>query len=189
MIYGIFVGYCTAPGYRFGGKYKCFSLDDFVGKSLDIDVDPSEYNDFWGHEYITSKIWVPPGDFQFPLKEEYERVNYTLKGRSNPACREIPHPDFDFAAEAGLLPPILEDDYFPDDVQPATPPDEDELKQNVDDDFNPEDLLAVPQTPIDAAGEAPASKQKTEESHKQKDPIEGGAGRYRSTGNSPASQS
>ena len=133
MIYGIIVGYSTAPGYMFGGKYKCFSLDDFIGKILDIDADPDEFKGFWGHEYITSKIWVPPGDFQFPLKEEYERVNYTLKGRSDTKCRKIPHPEFDFSAEQGLLPPVLEaDPEFDEDVQPATPPDE-EPKQIVED--------------------------------------------------------
>ena len=46
MIYGIIVGYSTAPGYMFGGKYRCFSLDDFVGKNLDIDADPEEFNNF-----------------------------------------------------------------------------------------------------------------------------------------------
>ena len=99
MIYGIFVGYSTTPGYMFGGKYRCFSLDGFIGKNLDIDADLEEFKGFWGREKITSKIWVPPGDFQFPLKEEYERVNYTLKGRSDTLCRKIPHPEFDFSVE------------------------------------------------------------------------------------------
>ena len=46
MIYGICVGYSTILGYMFGGKYKCFSLDDFVGKDLDLDADPEEFKGF-----------------------------------------------------------------------------------------------------------------------------------------------
>ena len=128
----------------FGGKYRCFSLDAFIGKNLEIDADPEEFKSFWGKEYITSKIWVPPGDYQFPLKEEYERVNYTLKWRSDTKCREIPHPEFDFSVEQSLLPPTLdeEDLAFDDDVQPATPPEHEDEPE-----FNLDELAAVPQTP------------------------------------------
>ena len=46
VILGIVVGYTYAPGYMFGKQYKCFSIDDFVGKSLDIDAPASAFPNF-----------------------------------------------------------------------------------------------------------------------------------------------
>ena len=88
VIFGIVVGYTYAPGYMFVKQYKCFSIDDFVGKSLDIDAPASAFPNFWGKEYIVSRIWLPNGEITYPLKAEYDRINYTLAGRRDDRFRE-----------------------------------------------------------------------------------------------------
>ena len=88
VIFGIVVGYTYAPGYMFGKQYKSFSIDDFVGKSLDIDAPTSAFPSFWGKEYIVSRIWLPKGEITYPLKVKYDRMNYTLAGRSDDLFRE-----------------------------------------------------------------------------------------------------
>ena len=72
----------------FGKQYKCFAIDDFVGKSLDIDTPASAFPNFWGKEYIASRIWLPTGEITYPLKAEYDRINYTLAGRTDDKFRE-----------------------------------------------------------------------------------------------------
>ena len=59
VIFGIVVGYTYAPGYMFGKQYKFFSIDDFVGKSLDIDTQASAFPNFWGRDIVPTEggVW------------------------------------------------------------------------------------------------------------------------------------
>ena len=64
--------------------------------------------------------------------------------------------------EQSLLPPVLEvEEEFDEDVQPATPPDGD---KQITDEFNIEDLMAVPETPRGYSDKQTTDKQ-TSDAH------------------------
>ena len=79
------MGYRLAPGGEWNNEYLIADLTDFIGKDLSIDADHGDYSDFFPH--ITKVVYVPKGDFTFPLKAKYEHINTTIDGMEKAAAR------------------------------------------------------------------------------------------------------
>ena len=84
---GIFLGYRFAPGGTWNGEYLVVRLGFFAG--LDV------AHDAVGHcktlvPHVTKQIRVPEArGFTFPLKDNYNKVNFTLKGVRVAALRSL----------------------------------------------------------------------------------------------------
>ena len=86
MVPGVFMGYRTAPGGRWGGEYICVDLFDFKGIRLDK---KTRYIKFHFREHIVKKIAILPAPdgasrFRFPLKAKFTRANDTIEGIDDP---------------------------------------------------------------------------------------------------------
>ena len=84
MAFGIFMGYRIAPGGRWNGEYLCMDIDEFVGKSLDVEAHHSTFSKqgpSTGRCHVTKKIALSDKGIHFPLKERYDWYNTTLEGR------------------------------------------------------------------------------------------------------------
>ena len=92
---GVFAGYEIVSGNRWGGHYYVWDLRDFVDKSLSKETPPTVFNRMVAHQ--VAEIRFVDGEFTFPLKSEYERVNHTLAG-----LRSIVSED----AEVGVPPAV-----------------------------------------------------------------------------------
>ena len=76
---GIFVGYVLDPGLKWSGEYMAIALDDFANKSLAINSSAFGEAQF-RFPHRVKRVNIPGTNFQFPLKEEYDRINLTLRG-------------------------------------------------------------------------------------------------------------
>ena len=76
---GIFLGYRLAPGGRWNGEYIVADLDDFVSKPLHSDA---RHTDFHIYPHITKQVKLDSKGIVSPLKEAYDKANFTLEGRS-----------------------------------------------------------------------------------------------------------
>ena len=77
LCYGVIVGFGLNLGHTWDGTYLCVDLDHFVYRSLDEFADPKEFSYMKPH--ATKQIKTEIDGWRFPLVEEYERCNRTLK--------------------------------------------------------------------------------------------------------------
>ncbi|MFM7990533.1 MAG: hypothetical protein ACKPKO_65560, partial [Candidatus Fonsibacter sp.] len=74
-IAGIFAGYDMMSGYRWGGIYMAWTLDEF--SSIDLSMKESGLARLPRKPHKFKAIDLPDGDIVFPLKSELDRANYT----------------------------------------------------------------------------------------------------------------
>ena len=76
---GVIAGYRMKPGYLWGGEYFVWSLRELT--DIDFHREASGYPRGIKSPHIVSALRLPEGNvIRFPLKAEYERINYTIEG-------------------------------------------------------------------------------------------------------------
>ena len=75
-IWGVFMGWSTAPGGKWTGRYFCAALTEFVGMDLRVG----------SHVRVqeVSEVYFDEEEIFFPLKDMYDRATGTLEGLSAP---------------------------------------------------------------------------------------------------------
>ena len=67
-----------APGYSWSKRYLIWAVTDFDGLKLKKDIIPEEFQ--LREPFRVSRLVVPAGDWQFPLKNRYELINSKIEG-------------------------------------------------------------------------------------------------------------
>ncbi len=86
MIYGVFLGYGTGPGYKWDGTYLVGSIEDFANK----DFRSSCRHTCWKHihPHVTKRVRLPADGLRYPCKDKYEWANTTIEAIEYPQARE-----------------------------------------------------------------------------------------------------
>ena len=96
-ITGILCGYVLHPGYTWHGEYCVWDLNEFTMVDLSIKALPHRnLAKALSHPHITKRVELPEEGIVFPLKAEYDRVNFTLEGMREIAAREGIEPEDPF---------------------------------------------------------------------------------------------
>ena len=77
-ITGMFAGYELAPGCNWNGISMVRLLADFA--EMDLSTKGSSLSRRYRRPHLTKVVELPDEGFCFPLKSEYDRVNFTLEG-------------------------------------------------------------------------------------------------------------
>ena len=92
---GVIAGYRMGPGYKWGGEYLVWSLRELT--RVNYRVDAKNFPLSIRSPHVVGAMRLPNGDeIRFPLKAEYDRVNYTLEGLRD-KIRRTDGTDFDEA--------------------------------------------------------------------------------------------
>ena len=76
------------PGYTWQGLYKVWPLEDFVGADLSITSPAMAHR--MNTPHLVKVVEIPSRGIHFPLREDYEKINYTLQGLKETAERQRP---------------------------------------------------------------------------------------------------
>ena len=125
---GIFAGYVITAGQQWSRKYRVWDMAEFANVNLSMNASvPRRLA-----QPFTTEVVVLPEKLEFPLKNEYERMNATLEGLKDNAelkCKEINDLD-----PEGLPPDGGQggdDDDDDDDKPPKLPPDPGEEDEGI----------------------------------------------------------
>ena len=81
---GIFAGYEMKPGYGWTGRYKCWSLNEVLGVNMVTSV--ARFSKRLCDPHTSEVVKLPNnGEIRFPLKAEYDYVNFTVEGMQKKA--------------------------------------------------------------------------------------------------------
>ncbi|MFM7855653.1 MAG: hypothetical protein ACKO96_27925, partial [Flammeovirgaceae bacterium] len=75
---GVFAGYDLMSCYKWGGIYTVWTLDEFSSIYLSMKESGLARRQRKPHKF--KAIDFLDGDIVFPLRSEFDRVNYTLEG-------------------------------------------------------------------------------------------------------------
>ena len=77
---GILAGYRMKPGYVWKDEYYVWSLDEML--KVNLATNAASYPIGLRKPHIAQNIRLPDGGaIRFPMKAEYNRLNFTLEGR------------------------------------------------------------------------------------------------------------
>ena len=83
---GVFAGYEMAPGYTWTKRYLVWAVTDFDGLNLRKNVIAEEFS--IREPFSVARLVVPAGQWTFPLKSKYDRINYQVEGEVERASGE-----------------------------------------------------------------------------------------------------
>ncbi len=86
MMYGIFLGYGTGPGYKWDGTYLVCGIEDFANKNFRSSCAHTCWKHI--HPHVTKRVRLPADGLRFPCKDKYEWANTTIEAIEYPLAKE-----------------------------------------------------------------------------------------------------
>ena len=155
---GVFAGYLLSPGYQWTKQFLVWAVTDFDG------LEPRKgirAEDFPVREpFKVSRLVIPDGEWQFPMKARYDHINHAVEGDVDRAALEqspfLPPPNMDAADQDAVqqeAPNYVVENIprYDEDLLPDINLDEADLGDNILDNPAPTD-----QDPSVIGGDAPA---------------------------------